>query len=91
MTAPSTSSPPVLAEGRWLWRRLYVFTTSAAAWLSLDRLLAAAPPEAVPRLAQALMSLLALVLVIYLVAPTAQQLIATLVALRPRLGGEDGP
>jgi hypothetical protein len=42
-------------------------------------------------LAQSLMSLLALVLVIYLVAPTAQQLISTLAVLRPRIGGEDRP
>lgn len=91
MTAPSTSGSPLLAEGRWLWRRLYVFATSGAAWLLLDRLVAVTPPDAAPRLAQALMALLALVLVLYLVAPTAQQLIATLVVLRPRLGGEDRP
>jgi hypothetical protein len=47
------------------------------------------PPEATPGLAQALMLLLALVLVIYLVAPTAQQLIATLAILRPRTVGEE--
>jgi hypothetical protein len=35
------------------------------------------------------MILLALVLVIYLVAPTAQQLIATLAVLRPRPVGEE--
>jgi TRAP-type C4-dicarboxylate transport system permease large subunit len=91
MTVPSTLAPPPLAEGRWLWRRLYVFATSGAAWLLLDRLIAGAPPEAAQRLAQALMTLLALIMVLYLVAPTAQQLIATLAVLRPRLGGEDRP
>ena len=91
MTLPPTPGTPLLAEGRWLWRRLYVFTTSAAAWLLLDRLIAGLPPEAALRLAQALMSLLALVLVIYLVAPTAQQLIATLAVLRPRIGDGDRP
>ena len=91
MTAPLTSGPPLLAEGRWLWRRLYVFATSGAAWLLLDRLIAVTPPEAAPRLAQGLMALLALVLVLYLVAPTAQQLITTLVVLRPRLDGEGRP
>jgi len=89
MTGASSSGPPLLAEGRWLWRRLYVFATSGAAWLLLDRLIVLTPPEAAPRLAQGLMALLALVLVLYLVAPTAQQLIATLSVLRPRLGGED--
>ncbi|MBU1540246.1 MAG: hypothetical protein KKC29_00065 [Alphaproteobacteria bacterium] len=91
MTAPLTSAPPLLAEGRWLWRRLYVFATSGAAWLLLDRLIALTPPEAAPRLAQGLMALLALIMVLYLVAPTAQQLIATLAVLRPRLDGEARP
>lgn len=91
MTAPSTSGSPLLAEGRWLWRRLYVFATSAAAWLLLDRLIALTPPEAAPRLAQGLMGLLALILVVYLVAPTAQQLISTLAVLRPRLDEEGRP
>lgn len=71
-----------LAEGRWLWRRLYVFLSSGAAWLLLDRLIGVVPPEAAPRLAHALMALLALTLVLYLVAPTAQQLIAALSALK---------
>jgi hypothetical protein len=91
MTASSTPGAPLLAEGRWLWRRLYVFATSGAAWLLLDRLIAGVPPEAAPRLAQGLMALLALVLVLYLVAPSAQQLIATLAVLRPRIGGADRP
>ena len=94
MTVPSTFGQdeprltPGLAEGRWLWRRLYVFATSGGAWLLLDRLIALTPPEAAPRLAQGLMALLALVLVLYLVAPTAQQLITTLAVLRPRLDRE---
>jgi Mn2+/Fe2+ NRAMP family transporter len=91
MTVPAKPVAPLLAEGRWLWRRLYVFATSAVAWLLLDRLIAGVPPEAALWLAQSLMSLLALVLVIYLVAPTAQQLISTLAVLRPRIGGEDRP
>lgn len=82
MTVPA---PPILAEGRWLWRRLYVFGTSAGGWLVLDRVLARAPSEAAPVLAQALMALLALTLVLYLVAPTAEQLIQTLATLRARL------
>lgn len=82
MTDEATpDAAPTLAEGRWLWRRLYVFATSGGAWLLLDRLIAAAPAEAAPRLAQWLMALLALTLVLYLVAPTAQQLIATLATL----------
>ena len=89
-SAPATPPPPPLAEGRWLWRRLYVFVTSAAAWLLLDRLIILTPPAAAPRLAQGLMALLALTMILYLVAPTAQQLIASLRTLRPRLGGGEG-
>ena len=91
MTANPVPEPAVLAEGRWLWRRLYVFATSGAAWLMLDRLIAATPPHAAPLLAQGLMALLALVPVLYLVAPTAQQLIATLAVLRSRSGEGDRP
>ena len=74
-----------LAEGQWLWRRLYVYAGTVASWVLLDRLIAVVPPEAAPRLAEGLMALLALTLVLYLVAPTAQQLIVALKALPPRL------
>lgn len=83
---PSQAPPSPLAEGRWLWRRLYVFATTGAAWLLLDRLIVQTPPESASRLAQGLMALLALTMILYLVAPTAQQLIASLRTLRP--GGE---
>ena len=88
---PDSASPPPpspLAAGRWLWRRLYVFARTGAAWLLLDRLIALTPPEAALPLARALMALLALTMILYLVAPTAQQLIASGRALRPPLGGE---
>jgi len=89
MTDPvPVEDAPRLAEGRWLWRRLYVFATSGAAWLLLDRLAALIPPEAAPRLIQGLMGLLALTMILYLVAPTAQQLIASLRLLRPGPDGE---
>ncbi|WP_339932381.1 hypothetical protein [uncultured Brevundimonas sp.] len=82
---------PSLAEGRWLWRRLYVFSASAALWLLLERTLARVPAASLPRLAEALMGLLALTLVLYLVAPTAQQLVTLLVNLRLRLGAGGRP
>nr|WP_183205763.1 hypothetical protein [Brevundimonas lenta] len=78
-----------MAEGRWLWRRLYVFASTGAVWLLLDRLIAATPPHAAPRLAEALMGMLALILVLYLVAPTAQQLIASLALLKSGPGREE--
>jgi hypothetical protein len=90
MTAPAEEMSPPLAEGRWLWRRLYVFVVTGAGWALLDRLVAVAPAEAAPDLAKRLMGLLALTMVLYLVAPTAQQLITSLRLLKPgRLKGED--
>jgi hypothetical protein len=29
---PAGSQPPPLAEGRWLWRRIYVFSVSLGLW-----------------------------------------------------------
>jgi len=74
-----------LAEGRWLWRRLYVFVASAALWLLLARAVGRTVPADLPRVADGLMSLIALMLVLYLVAPTAQQMIAMLANMRLRL------
>lgn len=84
---PQTPSPPPLAEAKWLWRRLYVFAASFALWRSLSAVVERTAPTALPEVAAGLMSLLALTLVLYLVAPTAQQLVALLADLRLRLGG----
>ena len=78
---------PALAEAQWLWRRLYVFAASFALWRSLSAVVDRTEPDALPAVASGLMSLLALTLVLYLVAPTAQQLVALLADLRLRLGG----
>ena len=74
-----------LAEGRWLWRRLYVFAASAGLWWLLARAVGRTAPADLPRVAEGLMGLLALMLVLYLVAPSAQQMIAVLANLRLRL------
>lgn len=74
-----------LAEGRWLWRRLYVFVASAGLWFLLARAVGRTAPADLPRVADGLMGLIALMLVLYLVAPTAQQMIAMLANLRLRL------
>ena len=84
---PQPSNPPPLAEAKWLWRRLYVFAASFALWRSLSDVVDRTAPAALPAVASGLMSLLALTLVLYLVAPTAQQLVALLADLRLRLGG----
>ncbi len=79
--------PQPLAEGQWLWRRLYVFAASFALWWLLFDIVGRAEPAALPRLASGLMSLLGLTLILYLVAPSAQQLVALLANLRLRLAG----
>jgi hypothetical protein len=76
---------PPLAEARWLWRRLYVFLASFALWRLLASAVERTELAQLPRVAAGLMGLLALTLVLYLVAPTAQQLVALLAHLRLRL------
>ena len=76
-----------LAEGRWLWRRLHVFLVSAGLWLLLLRSLGRMPPDRLVHAADGLMGLLALTLVLYLMAPTAQQLAAMIAELKLRLAG----
>ncbi len=78
--------PPPLAEGRWLWRRLYVFAISLGLWGLLAAIVQATPPALLPRVADGLISVLALLLVLYLVAPTAEQLVELLIQLKLRLG-----
>lgn len=84
MTDASTARPS-LAEGRWLWRRLFVFLTAGGLHHLLGRALDRAGPEAAQESARGLMALLALILVLYLVAPTAQQLVGLVAQLK--LGG----
>jgi hypothetical protein len=84
MTRP-TIEP--LAEGRWLFRRLYAFAVSAGLWVLLMRTVGRMPPEMLPRMTDGLMGLLALILVLYLVAPTAQQLVALLANARMKMLG----
>ena len=75
-------SDPGLAEGRWLWRRLYVFAASAGLWWLLGRAIGRMASEDLPRVVE---GLIALMQVLYLVAPTAQQMIAMLANLRLRM------
>ena len=90
MTDPNPQTPILLAEARWLWRRIYVFAVTLLLWLLLASVIDRTAPEALPRVASGLMTLLALTLVLYLVAPTAQQLVALLANLRLRLAGGGG-
>lgn len=86
MTRPRQGAIP-LAEGRWLFRRLYTFAVSAGLWVLLMRTVGRMPPEMLPRITDGLMDLLALILVLYLVAPTAQQLITLIATARLRISG----
>ncbi len=90
MTDPNPQTPILLAEARWLWRRIYVFAVTLLLWRLLASVIDRTAPEALPRVASGLMTLLALTLVLYLVAPTAQQLVALLANLRLRLAGGGG-
>lgn len=74
-----------LAEGRWLWRRLYVFGVTAGLWGQTAWAVRRMDASALPRVVDALMLLMGLVLVIYLVAPTTQQVIELAAQLRLRL------
>lgn len=88
-TRPTPGRPRngTLAESRWLWRRLYAFAVSAGLWLLLMRSVTRMPAETLPRVTEGLMGLLALILILYLVAPTAEQLVALLANARLRLTG----
>lgn len=77
--------PSPLAEGRWLWRRLFVFLTAAGLHALLARALDRVGPDSAVRVCEGLMALLGLTLVLYLVAPTAQQLIVLMAQLK--IGG----
>ncbi len=80
---PPADTPPSLAEGRGLWRRLFVFMTSLILWALVHRALARVPVEALPPLVDRLLMLTALISLLYLVAPTAQQLVTLAVRFRP--------
>lgn len=81
------TEPASMPEARWLWRRLYVFALTFGVWLLLARAVMRASAESLPRLTEGLMMLQALTLVLYLVAPTMQQIVAVLANLKLRLGG----
>lgn len=82
--APDPQDP--LPEGRWLWRRLYVFGLSGGVWWLLREALARAPAAAMAPLALGLMWLLGFLLVLYLVAPSAQQTAHLVLGLRREIG-----
>lgn len=75
-----TASPE--AEGRWLWRRTFVFAVVGGLWLLGARIVERLPPDRLPHALDGLMQLTGLTLVLYLVAPTAQELVTLIAQLR---------
>lgn len=74
-----------LPEARWLWRRLYVYAASIIGWSLLSWSVAKTPPASMVAVAHGLMVLLGVTMVLYLVAPSAQQLAAVFAEVRLRL------
>lgn len=87
MTEPDPHDSGPMPEARWLWRRLYVFALTFGVRLLLARAVMRASTDSLPRLTEGLMLLQGLTLVLYLVAPTTQQIVALLANLKLRLGG----
>lgn len=86
MTEASNAAPaPGLPEARWLWRRLYVYAASVVGWSLLAWSVARTPPSSMAAVAHGLMVLLGVTMVLYLVAPSAQQLAAVFAEMRLRL------
>ena len=63
------------AEGQWLWRRLFVYLATLLLWALLREAVMRVPSEEMPRVAEGLMGLIALMSLLYLVAPSAQQVL----------------
>lgn len=74
-----------LPEARWLWRRLYVYIASVVGWSLLAWSVGRTPPQGMASVAHGLMVLLGVTMVLYLVAPSAQQLAAVFAEMRLRL------
>jgi len=91
MDSEGNGAPNVpLAEGRWLWRRVYVFGFSLGVWLLLERTLARIAQADLPRMAEALTAVQALTVILYLMAPSAQQIVAVIAQLRLRVTAGGG-
>jgi hypothetical protein len=67
-----------------------VFSISLGLWKLMADVVRTATPETLPRISDGLMGLLALLLILYLVAPTAQQLVELLAEMKLRLGAIAG-
>jgi len=76
-----------LPEASWGWRRFIVCAVIAAVYVLLWRLVAKVPAEDLLTLCNNLLQLIGVVLVLYLVAPSANQFVELLATLKLRLRG----
>lgn len=76
-----------LPEGKWFWRRLIVFVSVAFTYWLLWRVVRRIEPPDLPGVAANLMLVIGVLLVLYLVAPSATQLAELLATLKLRLRG----
>jgi hypothetical protein len=70
-----------LPEGNWLFRRWYVFSLTGLLLVGLGATIALTPREDLLTIAGWILALIALIAVIYLVAPSAAELGRTIVQL----------
>lgn len=84
---PGIDPQDPLPEGKWFWRRLIVFATVAASYWLLWSLTPRVPAADVRTVMRDLMILIGVLLLFYLVAPSANQITELLATLKLRLRG----
>lgn len=84
---PGMDPQDPLPESKWFWRRLIVFLSVAAAYALLFLVVRSALAEDMAQIARELMILLGVILLFYLVAPSANQIAELLATLKLRLRG----
>lgn len=81
-----------LPEGDWKFRRMFVYGLVLLLVVALFMTIALSPKPDLQRIAGWLILLIGFVTVLYLVAPSAVEVIRMLTALRPKwLGGQGRP
>lgn len=84
---PGVDPQDPLPESKWFWRRLIVFLSVATAYGLLFLVVRSALAEDMAQIARELMILLGVILLFYLVAPSANQIAELLATLKLRLRG----
>jgi len=75
-----------LPENNWFWRRTYVFIMSimslAFIWYGVEALYALGQPDALYRITRYMIGILAMLIVFYMVAPSAEQIVKLIQAAK---------